>query len=99
MGEKNPLSDYLCRNTIAEASGYAKGKPWTRVIWDVTAVAWLLNDNNQFMESRLVPSPIPQYDDHYGFDYRRPMITVVTRIARDRLMEELIGRLTGTKFE
>ena len=46
---KNALCDYLCENTVNEAESYAKGKPWTRVIWDVTAVAWLVNDNNRFM--------------------------------------------------
>ena len=39
------------------------GKVWTRVIWDVTAVAWLLNDYNRFMDSRIIPTPIPTYDN------------------------------------
>jgi inosine-uridine nucleoside N-ribohydrolase len=47
---KNKICDYLARNTIEEASSYAKGKPWTRVIWDVTAVAWLI-DGRFFCES------------------------------------------------
>ena len=41
---KNDLADYLAENTIKVAESYAKGSAWTRVIWGVTAVAWLLND-------------------------------------------------------
>lgn len=91
---KNPLADYLAKHTIEEADAYAKGKPWTRVIWDVTAVAWLLNDGGRFMTSALIPAPIPEYDGHYGFDERRPFLRYVTSINRDRLMEDLIGKLT-----
>lgn len=98
LADKNPLADYLARNTIAEADSYAKGKPWTRVIWDVTAAAWLLNDNNRFMESRLIPSCIPEYDDHYGYDPSRPLICYVWRIKRDALMEDLFRRLNGGKL-
>ena len=49
--DKNPLADYLARNTIQEAESYARGKPWSRVIWDVTAVAWLMNDDYRFMHA------------------------------------------------
>lgn len=59
---KNRLCDYL--TDIVERDGAAESpyRTWTRVIWDVTAVAWLLDGD--FMEDRLVPSPIPQYDHH-----------------------------------
>ncbi|MBI5008968.1 MAG: nucleoside hydrolase, partial [Bacteroidia bacterium] len=37
---KNPLSDYLLKSTVE----YSKGADtWSKVIWDVTAVAWLVN--------------------------------------------------------
>ncbi len=92
---KNPLADYLARNTIAEAESYAAGRPWTRVIWDVTAVAWLLNDGNRFMASKLVPAVIPQYDDHYSFDAGRHFMRYVYWINRDALMNELFKKLLG----
>ena len=91
--DKNPLADYLARNTIAEAESYAAGRPWTRVIWDVTAVAWLLNDKNRFMRSYLTPSPIPQYDHHYSFDPHRHFIRYVSWINRDALMDDLFKKL------
>ena len=86
---KNPLCDYLYENTVSEAEGYAKDKPWTRVIWDVTAVAWFLNDNERFMKERLIASPIPEYDKHYAYNENRHFIKYVYRVLRDPLFEHL----------
>lgn len=86
---KNQLCDYLVQHTIDEVD-YAKGKPWTRVIWDVTAVAWLTGD---FTKSILMPSPIPEYDHHYGSDPTRHLINYVYHIERDRLVQDLFERL------
>lgn len=90
---KNALCDYLYNNTVQEADSYAAGKPWTRVIWDVTAVAWLLNENSKFMAERLMPSPIPEYDKHYTFDPTRHLIKYVYNINRDSLFEDLFNKL------
>ena len=90
---KNALCDYLYNNTVQEADSYAAGKPWTRVIWDVTAVAWLLNENSKFMAERLIPSPIPEYDGHYAFDSNRHLIKYVYNINRDSLFEDLFNKL------
>lgn len=86
---KNALCDYLCDHTIAEAESYAKGRVWSRVIWDVTAAAWLVNDGQRFMTSVLEPAPIPEYDGYYAFTQNRHMIRRVTHINRDALFGEL----------
>lgn len=91
---KNALSEYLAQNTIDEAESYAAGKPWTRVIWDVTAVAWLMNDGGRFMADTLMHSPIPEYDNRYAEDLRRHFYTYVYKINRDTLFGELFSRLT-----
>ncbi len=91
---KTEISDYLYRNTVREAESYAKGKAWSRIIWDVTAVAWLLNDNDRFMNSYIIPSPIPQYDDRYSTDPRRHPIRYVYEIHRDALFTDLFSKLT-----
>lgn len=91
---KSALCDHLANATIEAAHRYAKGKPWSRVIWDVTAVAWLLNDNDRFMNSRVIPAPIPQYDHHYSLDPRRAPLRYVWNIKRDALMADLIAKLT-----
>ncbi len=91
--DKNPLADYLARNTIAEADSYAAGKPWTRVIWDVTAIAWVV-DGDKFMKSSIEHSPIPEYDAVYSHQKKRHFMRYVYQINRDRLMEDLITKLT-----
>ena len=90
---KNPLADYLARNTIQAAESYAKGKPWTRPIWDVTAVAWLLNEGERFMRTRILPMQMPGYDGRYHeMPDGTPMVYAYS-ICRDALMEDLIRRL------
>lgn len=91
---KNDLCDYLVRNTTEEAESYAAGRPWTRVIWDVTAVAWLMNEDRHFMSEELRISPIPEYDHHYGFDGTRHFMKYITAIHRDNLFAELFERLS-----
>lgn len=92
--DKTPISDYLGRNMIRAAESYASGTAWTRVIWDVTAVAWLLNDNDRFMLSRTVKTPKPTYDHRYEDDENGHDMTYVFQIWRDRLMTDLINKLT-----
>ena len=88
---KNKISDYLSRNTIEEASSYASGKPWSRVIWDVTAVAWLI-DGRFFAES-IEKSPIPEYDGHYAYNQHRHFFRYVYHVNRDALLEDLFSKL------
>lgn len=88
---KNALCDYLVDNVINEARRCNMGMCWSRVIWDVTAVAWLLD--SAFMKDRLEKSPIPEYDHHYGFDPTRHLIKYVYYIDRDRLFADLFTKL------
>ena len=105
---KNPLADYLAKNTIEAAEEcaakefaagertaeeYAAGTAWSRVIWDVTAVAWLLNENNRFMESEIIPTPIPGYDS-YTPNPNGHTMRYIYKINRDALMTDLMQKLT-----
>ena len=90
---KNPPADYLATNTIREAEKYASG-PWTRAIWDVTAVAWLLNEDNRFMRSRTITAPLPTYDDLYSVNPDGKLMEYVYYINRDALWADVIKRLT-----
>ena len=89
----NPLGDYLVSNTLEVAEKYMRDKAWSRCIWDVTAVAWLLNDGQRFLRTRRVPTPIPQYDFTYSVpEDARPM-EYVYRINRDKLFSDLFERI------
>ena len=90
---KNEVSDYLSRNTIKEAESYAKGKPWSRCIWDATAVAWLLNDSDRFMRSRITDTRLPMYDHHYGDERTGYSMRYVYHIKRDTLLEDMIKKI------
>ena len=91
---KNELADYLATNTILEAEAYAEGTAWTRVIWDVTAVAWLLNENNRFMLSKIVSTPNLSYDGLYKFDPNGDPMAYIYHIKRDALMNDMINKIT-----
>ena len=94
LKDKNPLADYLAQNAIDTADSYAEGKPWTRCIWDVTAVAWLLNDHDRFMLSRLIHTPVPTYDNRYVDNPDGHLMQYIYFIHRDSLMEDLFRKLT-----
>ena len=92
---KNPLSDYLAKNSIEEAESYAAGRNWTRVIWDVTAVAWLFNDSDRFMCSRVLDKAyLPEYSGKYESEPTGYPMRYVYYIKRDALMNDLINRVT-----
>ena len=83
-------------HTVEAAESYAAGKPWTRVIWDVTAVAWLLNDGERFMRCRLERCPRPMYDKTYAPEPYAHDIGYVYYVDRDALFEDLFRKLGGT---
>lgn len=89
---KNAFCDYMMETTIEEAKIWAQGKAWAKPIWDVAAVAWLLDE--RFMKDRLVPRPIPEYDDHWGRDDTRPLMKYVYHINRDALFEDLFDKIS-----
>ena len=91
---KSPLCDYLIDHTIEAANEYAKDKVWSRTIWDVTGIGWLMNDENkQLMRDKTVPRPIPEYSHHLSWDFRRPPCKMVYHINRDGLMADLFSHL------
>ena len=88
---KNSLCDYLAGYTAQSAIRDGGLPNWTRVVWDVTAVAWLLDGD--FMSDYLCTSPVPQYDNTYSFDPRRHFIRYVYHINRDKLFKALFEKL------
>jgi inosine-uridine nucleoside N-ribohydrolase len=88
---KNPLADYLAQNTIDNFE--VKDTAWRKVIWDVTAVAWLLNDGSKFMRSYLTKAPLPEYDNKYAFNAHAPEIRYVYRIKSAVLFTDLFKTL------
>ena len=88
---KNALCDYLVDITERDGKLHSPHETWSRVIWDVTAVGWLVD--RSFMKDYLTPAPIPGYDDRYSFDPTRHFMRYVYDVDRDALFEDLFGRL------
>lgn len=89
---KNALCNYLLDNTYAYAKQKFSYENWSKPLWDVAAVAWLMKD--PMMMDRIIPSPIPQYDHSYGIDPSRHPIRYVYFVDKDKLTEDLRKKLT-----
>lgn len=92
---KNALCDYLCDCTVRYMTEKSARKSWSKPIWDVAAVAWLLNKDERFMQSKLIAAPIPDYDLTYRFDETRHLIRYVYWIDRDALFEDMFAVLAN----
>ena len=88
---KNELSDYLF-NIVLEYSGGHKPDAWSKVIWDVTAVAWLVNPS--WIATNLVHSPILTDQVTYSVDQSRHFMRMATSLNRDAIFRDLYGKLT-----
>ena len=88
---KNDLCTYLVDNTCAYMNECSENDRWSKVIWDVTAVGWLTGD---FTDSRIVRTPIPQYDGLYSPRPDAHPMRYVYNIRRDALMADLFETLS-----
>lgn len=91
---KNKLCDYLANIVITDQNRHSHGKPWSRIIWDVTTVGWLLNDGGRFMNTTVRPCMMPGYDKKSDVLPDSKSIGYVNHIWRDTLLEDLINKLT-----
>lgn len=87
---KNQLSDYLLNMTIEYSGGR---DAWSKVIWDVTAVAWLINPS--WLPTNLVHSPVLTDQVTYSTDRSRHFIRMATSVNRDAIFRDLFGKLAG----
>lgn len=88
---KNALCDYLLQETLACLERQSDPPACAKVLWDVTAVAWLLD--GAFTEDRLEHAPIPGYDRQWRFDPTRHMVRYVYKINREHLLDDLFRKL------
>lgn len=91
LSGKNKLCDYLVDTTFNEVKSYTGSSVWTRAIWDVTAVGWLVGG---FMEDSVMHAPVPDYDGRYAFCQQNHFYKVVYHIDRDGLMRDLFNKLS-----
>lgn len=87
---KNDLCDYL----VDIVRSYTK-KPygWSKVVWDVTAVAALVDP--KALDMVIIPTPILTNDCHYAKDDARHPFIYVRRIRRDPIYADLFEKLAN----
>ena len=64
---------------------------WSKVIWDVAAVAWLVNE--KWLPSGLVSSPVLTDQFTWSFDPQRHLIRSVFYLHRDEIFADLFKKL------
>jgi purine nucleosidase len=89
---KNRLSDYLLNSTIEYSGGR---DTWSKVIWDVTAVAWLVNPG--WIQTNLEHSPVLTDQVTYSFDHSRHFIRMASFLNRDAIYRDLFGKLANNR--
>jgi inosine-uridine nucleoside N-ribohydrolase len=85
---KNELSDYLY-NIVREYSGGKEA--YSKVIWDVTTVAWLVNP--MWIQTNLVHSPVLTDQMTFSVDHSRHFIRMATDLRRDAIFRDLFSKL------
>jgi inosine-uridine nucleoside N-ribohydrolase len=86
---KNELSDYLYKIVLEYSGGQ---KAWSKVIWDVSAVAWLVNPS--WVSTDLVHSPILTDQKTFSVDHSRHFMRMATSLNRDAIFRDLFEKLT-----
>ena len=64
---------------------------WSKVLWDMTAVAWLID--HRWLPSELVHSPIVTDNYTFSFDRSRHMIRAVSFVHRDPIFRDFFTKL------
>lgn len=93
LSNKNRLCDYLLSIYKEYVSD---GMPTrSKVIWDISVVAFLINPTEVFFKTSLVNSPILTNQLNYRLDSARHFIRIVDRLDRDHIFEDMFKRLGG----
>lgn len=88
VGGKGPIGDYL----LQIFKDYSKDHfAWSKVLWDMTAVAWVIN--SRWLPSDLVHSPIVTDNYTFSFDQSRHFIRTVNFVQRDPIFRDFFTKL------
>jgi len=88
VGGRGPIGDYL----LKIFTDYRKDHfGWSKVLWDMTAVAWIIDD--RWLPSDLVHSPIVTDNYTLSFDESRHLIRTVKFVNRDPIFRDFFTKL------
>jgi len=99
MRGRSRLGDYLYGQFVEYSALHTKGRnegfPWSKVIWDISVVAWL--NNPKWTPSEIVPSPVLTDDMRWESAANRHNVRVATNVNRDAVFNDLFFRLSRLK--
>ena len=72
-----------------------ENEAWSRVIWDVSTIAWL--NNPEWVPSELTHSPILTDQLTWSEDRSRHLIRVARHVDRDRIFTDLFKKINGNE--
>jgi inosine-uridine nucleoside N-ribohydrolase len=85
---RGPIGDYL----LKIFKDYHKDHfAWSKVLWDMTAIAWLIDSRP--LPSNLVHSPIVTDNYTFSFDDSRHLIRMVYFVRRDPIFRDFFTKL------
>ena len=88
---RNPLCDYLAKTVLNDMGDPEGQRLWSRILWDVTACAWLVGEH--LCLDRVEEKPIPT-ESTYIRPAGRPVMRYVYHVHRDALLADMIDKLT-----
>lgn len=87
---RSELGNYL----VETVKGYHTDHfGWSKIIWDISAIAYLINDN--WVPTELVNSPIVTDELTWSFDGSRHLIRYATYVHRDPIFRDLFTKLNS----
>ncbi len=99
MCGRSRIGDYLYGQFLqyfaVRTKGRNEGFPYSKVIWDISAIAWL--NNPDWVPSEIVPSPVLTDDMHWESAAGRHNVRVATNVNRDEVFNDLFTRLSRLK--
>jgi inosine-uridine nucleoside N-ribohydrolase len=94
---RSRLCDYLFNQFVEYYNHSTAGRPqpfpWSKVIWDISTIAWLIEP--KWAPTRVAPSPILNSDFTWSQNPARHPVRVATDIRRDEIFADLFRKLAA----
>ncbi|MCP5113582.1 MAG: nucleoside hydrolase [bacterium] len=92
---KSKIADYLFDIFVEYAREHNRdpSHPYSKVIWDISAIAWLIDPN--WITTKLTPSPILAENLEWKHDTTRHKVRVATHVNRDAIFADLFKKLVN----
>lgn len=92
---KSAIADYLATEFVKYAKAHMPSASfaYSKVIWDISAVAWLIEP--KWIPSKLSPSPVLTDDFRYEQRPGRHLVRVATEVNRDRVFDDVFRKLAA----